>query len=401
MGKKGIEPAELRERVRAVLPRAEQLRHELHRLPETGFAERRTAEKLRARLETAGVRLQPPYLETDVTGLLSGRAQASAPSGCVLLRADIDALPLQERRERPWKSQVPGCAHACGHDGHMAMLAAAAEVLGGLADRFAGSVRFVFQPGEEEMGGGLRLIERGLLEAEPRPAAAFALHGWPGLPEGRLAASPGAAMAAADGFTIVVRGRGGHGARPHLAIDPILAAAQVVTSLQGIVSRNVDPLQAAVISVCLIRGGSTTNVIPEEARLEGTVRYFEADLKHLLRTRMEEVVRGVCDAAGAEHEFAYHEGYIPLVNDPARVRFARDTVRGWLGQEAWCEGPARQMTAEDFAFYLQKVPGALLLLGLGEGWPALHSPEFDFNDRCLEAGITTLAALALETLTGF
>jgi len=160
----------------------------------------------------------------------------------------------------------------------------------------------------------------------------------------------------------------------------------------------VDPQQAAVISVCVIRGGSTTNVIPEQARLEGTVRYFDPDLKHLLRTRMGEVVRGVCEAAGAEHEFHYHEGYIPLVNDPGQVRFARDTVRAYLGAEAWRDGPGREMTAEDFAFYLQRVPGALLLLGLGEGWPALHNPEFDFNDRCLEAGIVTLAALALQTL---
>ncbi len=391
---------ELAEQVRRVLPQALELRHRLHRLPEVGFQERRTAELLRSTLAgLEAVELLPPLLETDVTGLVHGRAASPAPAPrCVLLRADMDALPLEETRDRPWKSQLPGSAHACGHDGHMAMLAGAVAVLAALCGRFAGTVRFVFQPGEEEVGGGLKLVQRGLLDSEPRPQAAFALHGWPGLPEGRLAAAPGPAMAAADQFAILVRGRGGHGAKPHLAIDPILAAAQVVVGLQGIVARNVDPLQAAVISVCTFHAGSATNVIPGEARLEGTVRYFDPDLKHLLRTRIEEVVRGVCDAAGAEHDLEYREGYIPAVNDPAQVAFARRVVRSHLGAAAWQEGLERTMGAEDFAFYLRKVPGAMLMLGLGEGWPALHHPEFDFNDRALEPGIRTLAALALETL---
>jgi amidohydrolase len=301
MSARSIGAEELGQAVRRVLPQAQELRHRLHRIPEVGFQERRTAEELRSTLAALapGAELLPPYLETDVTGLVRGRARTTspAPTGprCVLLRADMDALPLEETRDRPWKSQNPGRAHACGHDGHMAMLAGAVAALVGLAGRFAGTVRFVFQPGEEEVGGGLRLVQQGLLEAEPRPQAVFALHGWPGLPEGSLSAVPGPAMAAADGFTIVVHGRGGHGAKPHLAIDPILTAAQVVTSLQTIVARNVDPLEPAVISVCTIQAGSATNVIPEQARLQGTVRYFDPDLKHLLRTRMQEVVRGVCE----------------------------------------------------------------------------------------------------------
>ncbi len=413
-----IEPTELRERVRAALPQALELRHRLHRQPEVGLQERRTAELLRSTLAGLGLELQPPYLQTDVTGRLRGRgptaksdlevgrmsgratgAPVSAGAGrCVLLRADIDALPLEEKRERPWKSQNPGCAHACGHDGHMAMLVGALTALSGLADRFVGTVRFVFQPGEEELGGGHSLVERGLLEAEPRPQAAFALHGWPGLPEGRLGAVPGAAMAAADGFSVVVHGRGGHGGKPHLTIDPILTAAQLVTCLQTIVARNVDPLEAAVISVCTFQAGSATNVIPSEARLSGTVRYFDPDLKHLLRTRIGEVVRGVCEAAGAEAELQYQDGYPPVVNDPAQVSLARRTVQTFLGPEAWLDGLAPTTGAEDFSFYLRKVPGAMLMLGLGEGWTALHNPEFDFNDRALEPGMLALAALALQTL---
>jgi hippurate hydrolase len=358
----------------------------------------RTAELVRQRLAATGAELAPPYLKTDVVGLLRGRLAAKGEPHCVLLRADLDALPLEEKREREWKSRSPGRAHACGHDGHTTMLLGAAAVLAALSDRFAGTVRFVFQPGEEEVAGGQRLIQHGLLEAPPRASAAFALHGWPGLPEGVLTAVPGPAMAAADWFSIVVKGRGGHGAKPHTTIDPVVTAAQVITGLQTIVSRNVDPSQPAVISVCTIQGGKASNVIPEQVRLEGTVRYFERDLKHLIRTRMEEVVRGTCEAAGAEAAYEYREGYIPLVNDPDLVRFARQTVRDYLGERAWFERPERTMGAEDFAFYLERLPGVLLLLGLGEGWPNLHSPEFDFNDRVLETGILTLISLALERL---
>jgi amidohydrolase len=374
------------------------LRRQLHSMPEPGLEEVRTAELVRQRLADAGIDLLPPYIRTDVVGLLHGRGRAPGVPRCVLLRADLDALPVDEKRDRDWKSRNPGRSHACGHDGHTAMLLGAASVLAALADRFAGAVRFVFQPGEEELGGGLRLVERGLLDAAPRPAAAFALHGWPGMPEGTLAANPGPAMAAADQFAITIKGKGGHGAKPHSTIDPIVTAAQVISGLQTIVSRNINPAEPAVISVCTIQGGRSTNVIPEQVRMEGTVRYFDRDLKHLIRTRMDEVVRGTCEAAGAEAACEYHDGYIPVVNDPSQVRFARETVQALLGAQAWFGGLERTMGAEDFAFYLEKVPGVMLMLGLGEGWPNLHSPEFDFNDRALEAGILTLVGLALETL---
>ena len=400
MGASKIEVNELRERVRGLLPELTELRHRLHSMPELGLEEVRTAELVRQRLSATGIELAPPYLKTDVVGLLRGRLRAKGEPACVLLRADLDALPLEEKREREWKSRSPGCAHACGHDGHTAMLLGAAAVLASLSERFTGAVRFVFQPGEEEVAGGQRLIQSGLLDAPPQPSAAFALHGWPGLPEGVLTAVPGPAMAAADWFSIVVKGRGGHGAKPHTTIDPVVTAAQVITGLQTIVSRNVNPAEPAVISVCTIQGGKATNVIPEQVRLEGTVRYFDRDLKHLIRTRMEEVVRGTCEAAGAEAAYEYRDGYIPLVNDPGQVRFARQTVQAYLGERAWLEGSERTMGAEDFAFYLERVPGALLLLGLGEGWPNLHSQEFDFNDRVLETGILTLVSLALERLAG-
>jgi len=405
MLKPAIQPRELRQRVQEILPEIIEVRHSLHRIPEPMFEERRTAAVLRELLRATPIELLPPYLETDTVGLLHG--EAAGPSGAggsrraganVTLRADIDALPVEDRSGRPWSSTHSGYSHACGHDGHTAILVGTLRVLAGLRDRFAGSVRFVFQPAEEQGGGGKRLIEKGLLDDQPRPAAVFALHGWPGLPVGAVAAAPGAVMAAQDRFTITVKGRGGHGAVPQKTIDPILAAAQVVSALQSVVSRNMDPTEPAVVSVCTLHAGTTSNVIPDDAHLEGTVRYFERRHQQFIRRRMEEIVSGICAAAGARYGFDYREGYIPLVNDPGKVELAQRVTEAYLGAPAWYPKLPRTMGAEDFAFYLDRVPGAFLRLGLGEGCPSLHNPEFDFNDQALEAGITIMSALALESL---
>ncbi|MBE3133153.1 MAG: amidohydrolase, partial [Acidobacteria bacterium] len=278
----------------------------------------------------------------------------------------------------------------------IAMLLGAAKLLDGLADELAGSVRFVFQPAEEEQGGGKLMIEKGLLDAEPRPDAAFALHGWTGMPACSIGAAGGAVMAAADGFVLTVKGRGGHGALPHRAADPVLAAAHLVTVLQSVVSRGVDPLEPAVLSVCAIHGGHASNVIPDEVTLEGTIRYFDGSLRRLIEEKMEQIAGGVCAANGCTHSLLYQEGYIPLVNDAGMVGFARRVAEGLFGAGSWDEASPRTMGAEDFAYYLEKVPGALLRLGLGEEWPRLHSPQFDFNDEAIETGIALLAGLALE-----
>jgi amidohydrolase len=261
-------------------------------------------------------------------------------------------------------------------------------------------VRFVFQPAEEEEGGGKELIEKGLLDAEPRAEAAFALHGWIGLPAGRVSGAPGTVMAAADRFAIVIRGRGGHAALPHRAADPVVTAAQVIVGLQSIVSRSVDPLEPSVLSVCSIQGGSASNVIPDEVVLEGTTRYFDDGLRTLLAERMAAVLEGTCAAGGCAHTLRYTEGYPPLENDPRAVALARSAVCRYVGAGAWDDDHPRTMGSEDFSFYLKRVPGALLRLGLGKGWPALHSPEFDFNDEALEAGILTLAGLAIDFCSG-
>jgi len=389
-------PADLRARVIAILPEIVELRRALHRIPEVHYEERETAGAVRAALARTGVTLLPPYLETDTVGLLRGRK----PGRNVLLRADIDALPLEDASGTPWRSMRPGRAHACGHDGHMAMLVGVARVLDGLAGDLAGSVRFVFQPAEEEKGGGRKLIEKGLLDAEPRPDAAFALHGWTGMPAARLSAAPGPVMAAADRFVVRIRGRGGHAALPHLAVDPLVAASQVVTGLQTIVSRSLDPQEPAVVSVCSIRGGHASNVIPGEVVLEGTTRSFDPAGQRLIRTRMEQIIGGTCAAAGCTFALEYFDNYTPLVNDARAVALVRSVVTRYLGPGAWDERHPRTMGAEDFCFYLERVPGALIRLGLGVEWPSLHSPEFDFNDEALEAGIVALSAIALEFCAG-
>jgi amidohydrolase len=382
----------LRARVGEILPEIVAVRRALHRIPETHFEERETAAAVRGFLSATPLHLHEPLAGTDTIATLPG----AAPGPCILLRSDIDALPVQEQSGAAWSSEHPGRAHSCGHDGHMAILIGTARVLSTLSDRLAGSVRFVFQPAEEEAAGGKVLIEKGLLDIEPRPGIAFALHGWPGLPVGALSSAAGPAMAAADSFRIVVRGRGGHAAEPHRGADPVLAAAQLVTALHAVVSRAVDPKEAAVLSICRIEGGHASNVIPDEVVLEGTTRSYDASLQELLRQRVQRTADGVCAAAGCSARIDYDQSYVPLVNHAFAVDLARKVVTERLGPSKWIAAHPPSMTAEDFAYYLQRVPGALLRLGLGEGWKPLHSPGFDFNDEALEAGITAMAGLALE-----
>jgi hippurate hydrolase len=391
-----IDPPELKRRVQAVLPGITELRRSLHRIPETRLEEHETSRRLRELVSLPGIELLPPLLGTDVVGLLRGEAKGRA--GSVMLRADIDALPVEDRSGAPWASGSPGRSHACGHDGHMAILVGTVQVLAALRKEFAGSVRFVFQPAEEEAGGGKMLIERGLLDRAPRPEAVFALHGWPGLPAGTVAATPGPAMAGQDRFRITVEGKGGHAAVPHRAVDPVVVSAQLITVLQAVVSRSVDPIDSAVVSVCTIHGGTASNVIPDRVVMEGTTRYFEPRVQELLRRRLEQIVASTCAAAGATGTLEYSEGYIPLVNDAGKVELLKTVVRAYLGEAAWVPELPRTMGAEDFAFYLARVPGVFLRLGLGEDSPSLHNPQFDFNDAALEAGITVMAALALESL---
>jgi len=394
MGSPILDPRDLKERIQAIVPEIVELRHRLHRIPEPKLEEKKTARLIREEIKSTSLKILPPYLETDTVGLLEG----GQPGENITLRADIDALPIKEESGVAWVSEHPGCAHSCGHDGHTAILIGTLRVLDGLTDRFRGSIRFVFQPAEEELGGGRQMIEKGLLSTEPLPQRVFALHGWPDLPVGTAAAGVGAVMAAADRFTITVTGVGGHGARPHVAVDPILTSAQIVSGLQEIVSRNIDPVKPAVVSVCMIHGGDTNNVIPAEVVLEGTTRYFDSALQEMIRSRMEQVIAGICSANNAGYQFSYRPGYIPLVNDGEQVAFVQSVVETYMGPETWAGEIPLTMGAEDFSYYLDRVPGAFVRLGLGSETANLHSSKFDFNDKAIATGITLLTAVALEAL---
>jgi amidohydrolase len=287
--------------------------------------------------------------------------------------------------------------HGCGHDGHMAAVMGAALVLDRLRDSFAGSVRFVFQPGEEVAALGRDLVEAGALN-DPEPDAVFALHGFHNLPVGQIASRYGAMMAAAGFFKIVIRGKGGHGSMPENAIDPILIGARVVESLQSIVSRSVSPADAVVVSVCRFSGGQNPNVIPDEVELEGTLRYLNPAFGEGLPKRIESIVQGICETHGASATFEYTEPYIPTINHDAMVDLGRTVAEEALGDEQWAWVEHSSMGGEDFSFYLQRHPGAFFRLGMGEGSAPLHNPTFDFNDDALPNAILFLTALTLRVL---
>ena len=368
-------------------------RRDFHRWPEIAFHEFETSAVLKKFFEGLGcpVRtLAGTGLRADLQGLPGGRT--------VALRADMDALPLTETPGKTYGSENPGACHACGHDGHMAALMGAAELLSRRKAHWQGRVVFFGQPAEELPPGGAKpMIEQGALDGVD---AVFGLHLWQGMPTGTVALVKGPMMAQSDNFRIVVRGRGGHGSMPHAAVDPILAAAQIVTAAQGIVSRNVDPLKPAVLSFGTIHGGTVYNIIPNEVFLTGTVRTFDPGLQTLIENRLRETAEQTARALGAAAELEYEIGYPPLVNDPASVDFVSGVVRRTLGADRLLAiDPV--MGGEDFAYYLQTRPGAFLFFGAGDGTSAPHHhPSFDIDERALPEAALLLASIALDYLSG-
>lgn len=368
-----------------ILPGIIEFRHALHRIPEMAGAEFETARAIRERLAGLDLEVLPPFLGTDVVAILHGRG----PGRNVTLRADIDALRVHEETGAVYASRHDGRMHACGHDGHAAMVMGAAELLASRRDSFDGSVRFVWQPGEENRAMGRDLIEAGALE-NPRADLVTALHGMPGLPVGVLALRNGAMMASCAHFKVTIRGRGGHSSRPHQAIDPVVAAAAIVVELQSVVSRRIDPQQAAVLSVCRIAGGELANVIPDEVVLEGTARALDMKVAAALETGLREVVEAVSRAHRTRCEIDYRLAYPVTLNAPSPTALARRVIRETVGDERFVELAASSMEAEDFAYYLQRYPGVYVKLGTGENCPALHNSKFDFPDAALAAGIEYL-----------
>ena len=366
-------------------------RRDFHRHPEVAFQETRTSAVVREFLEGLGL----PVRSATGTGLVAV-LEGQTGGKTVALRADMDALPLQEEGEKEYGSLNPGVTHACAHDGHMAMLMAAAKVLTARKSEFRGRVVFLFQPAEEKPpGGAKRMIEDGALEGV---AAVFGLHLWQAFPTGRIGVVKGPMMAQADNFSLAVKGKGGHGAMPHTAVDPILAAAQIIVNCQTIVSRNVDPLKPCVVTFGTINGGTTHNIIPAEVAMTGTVRTFDLSVQALAERRLREIAEETAKAFGASARVEYTPGYPAVVNDAGMVDFATGVARRVLGEN--CLQPFDPiMGGEDFAYYLQKVPGAFLFLGAGDGreFPH-HHPAFDIDEKALPVGVLLLTSLALEFL---
>jgi hippurate hydrolase len=377
------------------------LRREIHSEPELAFEEHRTAALVADKLESWGYAVERQVGGTGVVGRLT-RGTGSKRLG---LRADMDALPIAEQTGAAWASRRPGVMHACGHDGHTAMLLAAARRLaegGG----FSGTLQLIFQPAEEGGGGALRMLDDGLFERYPCDAI-FAMHNMPGLPQGHLMFREGAAMASSDYASITLTGIGGHGAMPHKATDPIVAAASIVMALQTIVARNVDPQQMAVVTVGALHAGKANNVIPAEATLELSVRALDPEVRGALERRVKALVAAQAESFGVEARIDWRAGYAVLVNTPAQTEFAREVgleLRGVSG--VTLQGPA-QSGSEDFAFMLERVPGSYLLIGNGidkgdgdsAGACMVHNPGYDFNDDNIAVGAAYWTLLAQRFLT--
>jgi amidohydrolase len=369
-------------------------RHDLHAHPETAFEERRTADVVARLLESFGIVVERGLAQTGIVGTLAGER----PGGpAVALRADMDALPIHEKNGFAHASTHPGRMHACGHDGHTTMLLGAARYLAETRN-FAGTVHFIFQPAEENEGGARVMVEEGVLERYPVQAI-YGMHNWPGLPAGQFAIRPGPMMAAFDIFEIAVKGRGAHAAMPHLGVDPVVAAAQIVGGLQTIASRTVNPLEGAVVSVTQIHGGDTWNVIPDEVVLRGTTRSFDPAVRDLLEPAIRRIAEGVCAALGAAIELRYERRYPPTVNSAVETEIAAATAASLVGAGNVRRDLLPSMGAEDFAWFLEQKPGAYIWIGNGAaaGQAMLHNPHYDFNDDILPLGASYWARL-VETV---
>lgn len=368
-------------------------RRDLHRHPELAYREQRTSEFVAARLQQFGLTVHRGLAGTGVVGTLT-RGTGRRTIG---IRADMDALPIQELGRPEHASIVPGVMHACGHDGHVAMALAAARLCARMQD-LDGTVHFIFQPAEESEGGARLMIEDGLFRLFPCDSI-YAFHNWPGIPVGSCVARDGAMMAALAAFEVHIVGRGCHGAMPHEGVDPISAACQLVNALQTIVSRNCDPLRAAVISVAEIRGGGTWNVIPDRCSIRGTTRWFDERTDDLLEQRMRDLSESLAAAFGCTAQLRYERRAAATINDPAAAALVR-SVAGAPPVNLKVLDRDPSMASEDFAAMLQEVPGCYVWLGGGEQGTdrALHSPDFDFNDSSLAHGVALWVALIRKHL---
>jgi hippurate hydrolase len=385
---------EIRKSIDETADEAAALRHELHQHPEIRFAEHWTSDRVSRFLADAEIPHSRGHVQgTGIVATLKGRGDKT-----VVLRADMDALELQELSGLAYSSSIPNRMHACGHDGHMAILCGTAKVLSRHLDKLKGTVKFIFQPAEELGAGGRCIVEEGLLEGAD---AAFALHTWHALPLGKIGIKNGPMMASADWFAVDIKGIGCHGADPAAGVDPIVVAAHIITALQTVVSREINAWDAGVVTVGRVEAGVASNIIPERARLEGTFRALTEEVRTTIASAIQRIAEQTAAAFRATASVAFGpDGYVPLVNDPEMADRVRKTVVETLGPDALVEIDHPSMGAEDFAFYLQKVPGAMFYLGnYSASTPhPIHSPHYVFNDDAIPIGMRVFCDLVLDFL---
>ena len=370
-------------------------RRDLHRIPEVAYTEAKTSAYVADYLKQEGLAVTTGIARYGVVGLLdTGR-----PGPCLLIRADMDALPITEETGLPFASQHPGVMHACGHDGHTAMALVTATAMNKLKERINGSIKFVFQPAEEGPGGAKPMIEQGVMD-DPRVDTALGCHIWPTIPEGTIGIRTGALLGAMFKFDITITGKGGHGAMPHLCVDALETGCQVVAALQRIVSRKVNPLSPTVITVGKFQAGTTFNVIPERASLSGTARTFDKATWKRWPETIDKVVKGICESMGAGYETTFEQGYPPTVNDADVAARMRQIAAQVVGPDQVVV-PDKTLGGEDMAYFLEQVPGCFFCLGAGnETHAGIHNPRFGFSEKILITGVEMYCRAALDILGG-
>lgn len=380
------ELSRVRLEIRALQPQLVEWRRSLHQYPELGFREHITSEFIIRKLKDWGIDYQAGVAMTGVVAVIQG----TQPGPVLAIRADMDALPIQEENQVPYCSLHDGMMHACGHDGHVAIALGVAHYLARHRHEFAGTVKFIFQPAEEGPGGAKPMIEAGVLK-NPDVDAIIGLHLWNNLPVGTVGVRTGAMMAAVELFDCVIQGKGGHGAMPHQTVDSIVVGAQIVSALQTIVARNLDPLKSGVVTVGKFHAGAALNVIADTAELSGTVRYFDPALTSFFGQRFEEIVAGVCQSHGAGYELNYRKLYPPVVNDEAVTSLVRSVVENVIETPIGIVPECQTMGGEDMSFFLQEVPGCFFFLGSANADKGLdfphHHPRFDFDEITLAIGV--------------
>jgi amidohydrolase len=381
-----------------IYPELVETRREIHKNPELAFEEYKTANFVAEKLKSLGIEVKTGVAKTGIVGLLNGKNSGKV----VALRADMDALPILEMNDVEYKSKNSGKMHACGHDAHIAMLLGSAKILSKFRDELNGTVKFIFQPSEEKNPGGAKImIEDGVLE-NPKPDAIFALHVDPRIEVGKIGYCPGPTHAQPDEIFITIHGKGGHGAYPHLAIDPIVISAEVILALQTVASRFTNPLEPIVLTIGKISGGSATNVIPDKVELAGTLRTFNTELAEKVYKLMDDILKGITSSYGANYDLKIDKGYPVVYNDVELTHFAKDVAKNFIEEEGKVIETQKTMGGEDFGFYLQKIRGAILRLGVrneSKGFVnSLHSSTFNLDESALKIGSGYLASLAFEFL---